>query len=737
MKYPVLAALLILAAPGAFADSYAEGADRADALRRLTGDKLLNGRLDAAWLEGETHLWYRKQLPGGGHQIILTDTATGASSPAFDHEKVAAQLQLDPRRLDVRAIEFGEEPDHLVVNIGEAGHLINLDDQSVGEHAALEVPEPAERGRRRRPRQGGRSFPGPSDKSPDGKHELQLRDHNLLLRSGSGDEASETQLTSDGNEHRRYQPGGYWSPDSDHCVALHLHPAQEHPVNMVESSPKDQLQPKLHTHDYLKPGDQIAQQFPHLIDIQNRREIPVDPALFANPWSCQFQHWAKDGSEFRFVYNQRGHQIMRVIGIDASSGQSRTIIEEKCDTFIDYSQKQFVRFLTETDEILWSSERDGWHHLYLYDAKCGQLKNQVTRGGWIVREVEDVDTEQRQITFRAMGIIPGQDPYHVHFARINFDGSGLTLLTEGDGTHMLDRSPSGKFYIDSYSRVDQAPVHELRRSSDGKLICALERADISQLEAVAGWATPQRFVAKGRDGETDIYGIIIRPSNFEPGKKYPVIEKIYAGPHGQFVPKEFSPYFHAQSVAEHGFILVQIDGMGTNFRSKAFHDVCWRNLMDSGFPDRIAWLKAAAGTHPELDLTRVGIFGGSAGGQSTLAGMLNFPEFYKVGVSDCGCHDNRMDKIWWNEAWMGWPIGEHYAANSNVTHAHKLRGKLLLTVGELDRNVDPASTMQVVDALIRADRDFDMIVVPGAGHGIGESPYMSRRRIQYFIEHLK
>ncbi|MFT5413246.1 MAG: dipeptidyl-peptidase-4, partial [Verrucomicrobiales bacterium] len=222
----------------------------------------------------------------------------------------------------------------------------------------------------------------------------------------------------------------------------------------------------------------------------------------------------------------------------------------------------------------------------------------------------------------------------------------------------------------------------------------------------------------------------------DPQKKYPVIEKIYAGPHGHFVPKSFRPFHHAQSFAEHGFIVVQIDGMGTNFRSKVFHDVCYQNLMDSGFPDRIAWIKAAAAQHPELDLSRVGIFGGSAGGQSTVAGMLNFPEFYKVGVSDCGCHDNRMDKIWWNEAWMG-TVGPHYAENSNVTHAHKLRGKLLLTVGELDRNVDPASTMQVVNALIKSDRDFDMIVVPGAGHGVGESPYMARRRLKYFIEHLK
>jgi dipeptidyl-peptidase-4 len=279
-------------------------------------------------------------------------------------------------------------------------------------------------------------------------------------------------------------------------------------------------------------------------------------------------------------------------------------------------------------------------------------------------------------------------------------------------------------------------LHELRRTSDGKKIAELERADDSKLRA-EGWRAPERFVAKGRDGLSDIHGIILRPTDCDPAKKYPVIEKIYAGPHGHFVPKSFFAYQPMLELVEEGFIMVQIDGMGTNFRSKAFHDVCWKNLKDSGFPDRILWLKATADKHPEFDLTRVGIYGGSAGGQSTLAGMLFHPDFYKVGVADCGCHDNRMDKIWWNEAWMGWPIDDAYADNSNVTHAAKLQGKLLLTVGELDRNVDPASTMQVVDALIKADKDFDMIVVPGANHGIGESPYMNRRRTQYFIEHLK
>jgi len=334
----------------------------------------------------------------------------------------------------------------------------------------------------------------------------------------------------------------------------------------------------------------------------------------------------------------------------------------------------------------------------------------------------------------------------VHYARVNFDGTGLVVLTEGDGTHDVEFSPDRRFFIDTYSRVDLPPVTELRRADDGSLAVSLERADCSALLAT-GWKPPERFVAKGRDGQTDIYGVIHRPTNFNPDQKYPLIEKIYAGPQGAFVPKSFystenrgfpgTPIYEGQTMAELGFIVVQIDGMGTNNRSKRFHDVCWKNLGDSGFPDRILWIKAAVEKYPQIDLARVGVYGTSAGGQSALRALLAFGDFYKVAVSDSGCHDNRMDKVWWNEQWMGWPIGPHYAEQSNVTQAGNLQGKLLLIVGEEDTNVDPASTMQVVNALISANKDFDLIVVPGANHGVGAStPYGARRTRDFFVRNL-
>jgi dipeptidyl aminopeptidase/acylaminoacyl peptidase len=379
------------------------------------------------------------------------------------------------------------------------------------------------------------------------------------------------------------------------------------------------------------------------------------------------------------------------------------------------------------------SERDGWCHLYLYDGETGTLKNQITKGEWLVRGVEQVDDKKREITFRAGGIDPKQDPYYIHFARIKFDGTGLVRLTEGDGTHDVRFSANREYVIDRYSRVDMPPVTELRRASDGKLVVELEKADAMALTKT-GWKPPERFVAKARDGKTDIFGLIYRPSNFDSTKNYPIVEDIYAGPQGAFVPKSFAANSGMQAMAELGFIVVKIDGMGTSHRSKAFHDVCCKNLADAGFPDRILWIKAAAAKHPQMDLSRIGIHGGSAGGQNALGGMLAHPDFYKVGVAVCGCHDNRMDKVWWNELWMGHPIGPHYAQNSNVTNAHKLKGKLLLIVGELDRNVDPASTMQVANALIKADKDFDLIVVPSGGHGAGA--YGHRRLQDFLVRHL-
>ena len=576
--------------------------------------------------------------------------------------------------------------------------------------------------------------------SPDGNWEAALHGDNLFLREiKTGQEHA---LTSDATSTNTYTreaetptPEIYWSPDSRHLVALRRQPGAQRRVYLVESSPEDQLQPRLQSYAYLKPGDAVPILKPHLFDVAAKKEIPVDDKLFANPWSIGDVRWDANSARFTFLFNQRGHQALRILAVDSQAGQVTPVVNEESKTFINYSGKFFAEHLDNTGEIIWMSERDGWNHLYLYDAKTGAVKNQITKGEWVVRRVDRVDREQRQIWFQAGGIRPGQDPYLVHFCRINFDGTGLTILTDGNGTHAAQFSPDRRYLIDTWSRVDAPPVSELRRTDDGKLICQLEAADADEVSA-KGWQLPEPFVAKGRDGVTDIYGVIWRPRNFDPAKKYPVIEDIYAGPQDSFAPKSFHATSPQQTLADLGFIVVQMDGMGTANRSKKFHDVCWKNLADSGFPDRILWIKAAAAKYPQLDLTRVGIYGTSAGGQSALRGLLDHGDFYQAGVADSGCHDNRMDKIWWNEQWLGWPVDESYVRSSNVVDAHKLQGKLLLMVGELDKNVDPASTMQVVNALVKADKDFELLDLPGAGHGVARTPYGARRLQDFFVRTL-
>ncbi len=647
--------------------------ERADQMRERSRGAVLNLKVEANWSANGKQFWYRREVEKGREEFVTVNAADGA------------------RTVSGQAPWTGQKS---------------------------EAPE-----RRDRKAGGGRS-----GTSPDGKWKAIVREANVWLREIEG--GAEFQLTHEGTAIDGYREDFLWSPDSRRVVAMREVKAQEHKVYLVESSPRDQLQPKLLSYDYLKPGDRIAQAKPHLFDVEKRVEIPVADALFPNPWSIEGVRWEQDSRSFTFVYNQRGHQVLRIVAVEAETGATRAIVDDQTATFIDYSGKQFAHYAEAAHEVVWMSERDGWNHLWLFDAANGLVNNQITRGDWVVRGVDRVDDESRQIWFRAGGVRPEQNPYFVHYCRVNFDGTGLTILTEGNGTHRVEWSPDRRYFIDTWSRVDLANVSELR-DADGKLVCELERA-----RTPADWRAPEPFAAKGRDHETDIFGVIFRPSNFDPAKKYPVIEQIYAGPHDSFVPTAFREWHGPQSMAEIGFIVVQIDGMGTSNRSKKFHDVCWKNLGDAGFPDRILWIKAAAEKHPEMDLTRVGIYGGSAGGQSALRALEAHGDFYKVAVADCGCHDNRMDKIWWNEQWMGWPVGPHYAEQSNVTNAPKMQGKLLLFVGELDHNVDPASTMQVVNALEKANKDFDLIVMTGSDHGSAESPYGVRRRRDFFVRNL-
>ncbi|MCB9915138.1 MAG: prolyl oligopeptidase family serine peptidase [Planctomycetes bacterium] len=525
------------------------------------------------------------------------------------------------------------------------------------------------------------------------------------------------------------------APDGAHALLHARTPGLGRRLTLVESAPEDRLQPRTLELDYDKPGDALATDWPILLDLATGVFHALDRDLLAEPDRLDHETWSPDGARLYFRYVARGHQCARWLCADAASGALRVVLEERSDTFLDDTQKGWVRYLPATDEVLWMSERSGFNHLYRFAANGDGALHAVTAGDWLVRSVESVDAAAGTLEFTALGVYPDQDPYHVHYGRVHLDGSGLTWLTEGDGTHELRYAPDRASFVDTYSRVDLPPVAELRRSADGARLAELGAADVAALVAT-GWRAPERFAAPGRDGVTPIWGVLHVPQDFDPERRYPVIEHVYAGPHGCFVPKRFAPFHGVEDLCELGFVVVQIDGMGTNWRSKAFHDVCWKDLADSGFPDRIAWMRAAAATRPWMDLARVGIYGGSAGGQSALRAVLDHPDVYRAAAADCGCHDNRMDKRWWNEAWLGYPVDASYLASSNVADAHRLGAPLLLTVGALDRNVDPSSTLQVVQALIDADKDFELVVFPRGGHGAGDSAYGVRRRRDFFVRHL-
>ncbi len=583
--------------------------------------------------------------------------------------------------------------------------------------------------------------------SPDGRYQAQVTQYNLQVTDQAG---TVVFRSKDGRAEQFYDPESVqWAPDSSALVIMRVLPGEQRLINRVLSAPASQLEPKTITQLYPKPGDAVDLDQPVLVRLAGKTAVDIPAALFPAPYRIDSLAWQQDSRSFSFRYTERGHQRMRLIRVDADTAQATALVTDDSPTFVNMWAAFHQPLQQGGQGIVWLSERDGWAHLYRTDA-AGQATQQLTKGHWRVRNVLAVDENAGLIWFTASGYYPQQDPYYEHLFRVGLDGSNLTALTTANAHHEVVLSPDRQHYIVRYSRPDLPYVAELRRSSDGALLRELARADISRLTA-AGFRPPEPFVAKGRDGNTDIWGLMVKPRDFDPEQRYPVIENIYAGPHDSFVPKSFWPFgFHAggdkvigmQALADLGFIVVQIDGMGTANRSKAFHDIAWQDLVDSGFPDRILWHQAAAKQFPWYSIDGgMGIYGASAGGQSTVAALLLHPQFYKVGVAYAGCYDNRMDKISWNEQWLGYPVGPQYAASSVVEQAHLLQGRLLLINGEQDSNVDPASTMQLVDALIRAGKDFDLLIVPGGGHSVGRSTgpirYIQRRQFDFFLRHLK
>jgi len=704
MKPMSLCSLLCLLTMAFGAGSTAAQVTRADYERADTilkcSDRVYSPAIHPEWIDSSHYFWYKNHEKEGDF-YYLVNAESGKKQRAADKKGLAAFFSKKQKKLAESLLKEEEKrPDRW--------------------RRREEAPVPVV--------------------SPDKKWEAYVKDNNLYLSPVRDEKEKdkpkeEIALTMDGTANLRYDGWSIiWSPDSRKLATVKVRDVQERRIPLIESSPSSQKQPILQWRNYAKPGDVLPVYLPVLFDVEARKQMALNVTPYENQFYLNLTGWREDSRAFTFEFNQRGHQRYVIGEVSAADGSIRHLVDEQTKTFI-YYYNNYRYDLDDGKELLWISERDGWRHLYLIDGTSGQVKQQVTKGEWVVRQVDYVDETNRVVYFTASGFNKGEDPYNLHYCRINLDGTGFTDMTPENGNHRVTFSADRSYFTDVYSRPDLPPVSQLKRTSDASVVAGLQRCDVSALQAES-WQMPEVFCAKGRDGQTDIWGNIYRPMHFDASKSYPVVEFIYAGPHDSHVDKDFKPAHHLVSkLVELGFIVVSIDGMGTSNRSKAFHDVCWKNLKDAGFPDRIAWMKAAGAKYKYMDLNRVGIYGWSAGGQNAMAALLFHNDFYKVAVALCGCHDNRMDKIWWNEQWMGYPIDASYSTSSNVDNAYRLKGKLLLINGELDDNVDPASTLQVVSALMKANKNFEQLYLPGKTHSLG-GPFEMHKMHDFFVKNL-
>ena len=720
------------------------------------------GAVRPAWLPGD-RFWYRNAIEKEGSEFILVDPRRKTRAPAFDHAKVAAALSTatgktyDAARLPFMTFDFSADGKTISFSAEDKRWTCSLEGKSL---KAVEGGEGV--AAQRRPGEGRRfGFGGPPEApSPDGRLVAFIRDNNLWIREVAS--GTEKQLTTDGGKDYGYatdnagwtksdRPVVSWSPDSRKIMTFQQDQREVGEMYLVETKVGH---PVLQAWKYPLPGDKVVTMIEwvviHLDGPRTvRLKIPPDQhrSTFTDDIKSRIGgledvQWSPDGSRIVFVSTSRDHkhEVLRLA--DPESGDVRDIFEEKVDTYFESGgSRANWRFLGASNEIIWFSERDNWGHLYLYDLETGRLKNQITSGEGPVVQLLQVDEMNRKIIFIGLGREKGRNPYFRHLYSVGFDGGDLRFLTPEDADHQVSLSPSGLFFVDSYSKPDVPPISVVC-NAEGKLLLTLEKADISALLAT-GWKPPTPFSVKARDGVTDLYGLMFRPTNFDPGKKYPIINNIYPGPQsGSVRGWSFLPASgDAQSLAELGFIVIQLDGMGTPGRSKAFHDAYYGNMGDNTLPDQVAGMKELAERYPWIDIDRAGIYGHSGGGYATCDAMFRYPDFFKVGVSQAGNHDNRGYEDDWGEKWQGLLVSNpdgtsNYDSQANQNFAKDLKGKLLLAHGTMDSNVPPYNTLLVVNELIKANRDFDLILFPNRSHGFGNEPYMVRRRWDYFVRYL-
>jgi len=752
-------AALALVVPGiAVAQGTRADYERAERFLATNARPLVVGdAVRPVWLEND-RFWYRNTI-GAGWEFVLVDPVARTRRPAFDHARLASALSIAADtsyvadRLPFNTFEFADGGRSVRLALDTArGWVCDTD-------SWLCRPEKPER------------RPATEVRSPDGRWAAFERAENLWVRNiGTGEDV---QLSHDGEADFGYatppeaccdavtrvrqrtekRPILVWSEDSRRIGTYRLDEREVAELHLLETA---KGRPVLHSYRYALPGDSVIPRYDvHVFDVTSRAQTrSMKGAQDAVNTSCCWfvadtlwkdAQWGSGSDDFYYTHGQRDFRKFELVHLDLRTGNARTILEETGKTFVELTLVTGGfpnwRVIGGNREVIWFSERDGWGHLYLFDATTGTLKNRITSGPWAVIEIVRVDETARTVFFTAAGREPDRDPYFRHLYRINLDGTGLTLLTPEDADHVVSMSPSGRFLVDTWSRRDRPPVTVLRRP-DGAVALELQRADASRyVELAGGW--PERFTAKGRDGMTDVHGLLFRPSTFDSTRSYPIIDYVYPGPQtGGIGSRSFNvtPGGNARALAELGFIVMQIDAFGAPLRSKAFHDSYYGNMGDNGIPDHIAVIRQLAARHPYIDPGRVGIYGHSGGGFASTDAILRYPDVFHVAVSTAGNHDNRSYDYSWGEKYQGLlkknGDGDNFDSQANHLLARNLKGKLLLMYGTLDDNVHPNATLLVVDELIRANKRFDMLVVPNRNHGFAGEPYVVRRTWDYFVEHL-
>lgn len=719
--------------------------------------QVYNEHIHPTWIMGKDGIpterfWYLGRT-SRGKEFILVDPEQGSREHAFDHARLAGALgdasekEQQAYNLPFEELDIMESPNGKVVRFQAGGKTWQCDLSSY----------------QCKPLEPIKSNPIQEVPSPDGHWAAFRRDYNLWIRDMQSGE--EFPLTEDGEEHydyggtldcnlttvtnrragREFPASVRWSPDSKKLVTIRVDQRHVKDYYLLQSVPEDgSIRPKLYSYRYQQYNDPLPPLVELIIfDVEQRIRINVDyhplRSYFFTLVDKNWVWWTQDSQRLYFLESVRWEQELKLCVINPASGETRLVIHEVSQTRavpnLWLAGRPIAYDLDEGKEIVWFSERDGWGHLYLFDGLIGEVKQRITQGNWVIRDVVRFDSNARIVYFLASGRVAGEDPYYRHLYRVHIDTGEIQPLTPDPGDHSIQFSPSGRYFVDRCGRAD-GPTVTMLRQADGEVVCTLEIGDFSQLQN-RGWRFPEPFRFTGRDGVTDLYGTILFPTDFDPNQKYPVLDDIYGWNQMIHVLKTYPDdgyglydYWMPQAMAELGFIVVLMDGMGTPFRSRAFHDISYRNQADGGLPDHILGLRQLAAERPYMDLSRVGIYGHSGGGFSTARALLAYPDFFHVGVSSAGPHDMRLYLGHEDET------EEDYDRMDNTRLAGNLRGKLLLVQGELDDNVHPACTLKLVNALIEANADFDLLIQPNCNHNNCMEPYYVRRLWDYFVTHL-